>query len=80
MEDSVKDQDTYQPLPDEGAPQAGAVPDTATPDTVEATPVDHDSRPFEERTRDELRLAAKERNIKGRGSMNKAELIEALRK
>jgi len=75
MEDSVKDQTTYETLQDDVATQPEAAPGAPAPSAVEL-----DTRPFEERTRDELRLAAKERNIKGRGSMNKAELIEALRK
>lgn len=75
MEDSVKDQSTYETLQDDVATQTEAAPGATAPGVVEL-----DTRPFEERTRDELRLAAKERNIKGRGSMNKAELIEALRK
>ena len=77
MEDSVKDRDTYDALREDGASQEKAA---AVANAQEVGAIDHDSRPFEERTRDELRLAAKERNIKGRGSMNKAELIEALRK
>lgn len=75
MEDSVKERDTYEALQDESAPQ----PEAAS-DVQPVTAVEQDTRPFEQRTRDELRLAAKERNIKGRGSMNKAELIEALHK
>lgn len=75
MEDSVKDQDTYDTLQDDVATQPETAPGAQAPSA--AAP---DTRPFEERTRDELRLAAKERNIKGRGSMNKAELIEALSK
>jgi hypothetical protein len=39
----------------------------------------HDSRPYEERSRDELYELASERDIEGRSSMNKAELIAALR-
>jgi hypothetical protein len=35
--------------------------------------------PLEDRTRDELYNLAKDRNIKGRGAMSKAELIAALR-
>lgn len=77
VEDSVKDYETRDALRDEGVSQGEEAP---VADAREASSSDHDSRPFEERTRDQLRLAAKERNIKGRGSMNKAELIEALRK
>jgi len=39
----------------------------------------HDSRPYEERSRDELYELASDRDIEGRSSMNKAELIAALR-
>lgn len=80
MEDSVNNRDphdAHDALPDQGASQDNTTTAASTPDTGS---LEHDSRPFEERTRDELRLAAKERNIKGRGSMNKAELIEALQK
>ena len=38
------------------------------------------SRGYEARTRDELYNIAKERNIKGRSGMRKAELVQALRK
>jgi len=38
-----------------------------------------DSRPYEERTRDELYALAAERDIHGRSNMRKAELIRALR-
>ena len=38
-----------------------------------------DTRPYEQRTRDELYALARERDIDGRSNMLKAELIEALR-
>ncbi|MGH0030276.1 MAG: Rho termination factor N-terminal domain-containing protein [Myxococcota bacterium] len=39
----------------------------------------HDARPYESRTREELYDLAAERDIEGRSSMDKAELIAALR-
>ncbi len=37
------------------------------------------NRPLEDRSMDELRNIARERNIRGRSSMNKGELVRALR-
>lgn len=52
-----------------------AVGEKATPAAVGEA----DRRPYEERTARELYELAAERNIRGRSSMNKAALIEALR-
>ena len=52
----------------------------ALEDATEATFDPQDSRPYEERTVDELRELASEREIAGRSSMNKSQLIRALRK
>lgn len=41
--------------------------------------IDHDSRPYEDRTKDELMAQARELGLRGRSRMTKAELIAALR-
>jgi hypothetical protein len=40
---------------------------------------DRDTRPYEERTLEEIRRLASERKIDGRSKMNKAQLIRELR-
>lgn len=76
MADSIKDRDTYDALREEGASRskAAAIANAQANDNV-----DHDSRPYEERTLDELQDLARERDISGRSDMNKSELIDALR-
>ena len=72
----LKNSDTYNALREDGASKskAAAIANAQANDNI-----DHNSTPYEERTRDELRELAKEREIVGRGSMTKKELIEALR-
>ena len=76
MADSIKNEDTYQALRDDGASKqkAAAIANAQANDSV-----NHDSRPYEERTVDELHGLASERDIDGRSKMNKSELIKALR-
>jgi hypothetical protein len=52
---------------------------TRAEETLSGATDSSDSRPYEERTRDELYKLAIERNIEGRSTMKKKQLIAALR-
>ncbi|MBZ6379984.1 Rho termination factor [Pacificimonas flava] len=73
---SVKNDDTYEELRDQGysKEKSARIANAQSNDNVE-----HDSRPYEERTKDELYDEAQEIGIEGRSDMTKDELIEALR-
>ena len=73
---SVKDDETYQALRDEGASKEKAA---RIANAQAADDVDRDSRPYEKRTKEELYERAKEVGIDGRSDMTKDELIDALR-
>ncbi|MGQ7845216.1 Rho termination factor N-terminal domain-containing protein [Granulosicoccus sp. 3-233] len=76
MAKRIKKEDTYEALREEGASKqkAAAIANAQANDSV-----DHDSRPYEQRSVDELKELAREREIRGRSTMNKSQLIKALR-
>ncbi len=77
----IKDDETYEALRKEGASKEKA----ARIANARANPQQHPSRkggkspPYEEWTKRQLVGRARELAVKGRSSMSKAELIEALR-
>ena len=72
----IKDEERYQALREDGASQEKAA---RIANAAAAGTLDHDSRPLEDRTADELYEQAQEIGIEGRSSMNKSELIDAIR-
>jgi general stress protein YciG len=75
---SIKDDEQYEELRKQGASKEKAARIANTP-RKEAGKKGGQSPPYEEWTRDELRKRAAEIGIDGRSTMNKGELIEALR-
>lgn len=77
----IKNDDRYEALRDKGYSKEKA----ARISNAQANPDQHpskkggESKPYEEWTKDELYQRAQEIDIDGRSSMNKDELIEALR-
>lgn len=73
MSKQIKNEDQYEALRDKGMSKEKAA-------RIANADVDHDSRPYEERSRTELYELAKELDIEGRSKMDKSELIKAIRK
>ncbi len=72
---SIKNEEQYEALRDKGMSQEKAARIANTSDEE----MNHDSRPYESRTKEELYEQAKELGIEGRSSMSKSQLITALR-
>ena len=71
---SIKNKDQYEALKDKGMSKekAARIANTKNPD--------NDSRPYEERSRDDLYQLAKKIGIDGRSKMDKEQLINAIKK
>jgi hypothetical protein len=72
MSKQIKNEDQYEALRDKGMSKEKAA-------RIANADVDHDSRPYEERSRTELYELAKELDIEGRSKMDKSALIKAIR-
>mgnify|MGYP000576727269 CR=1 FL=1 len=78
---SIKDEDTYEALREEGASKekAARIANAQASDDQSPSKKGGKAPPYEEWTRDELYERAQEIGIDGRSDMTKDELIEALR-
>lgn len=75
---SIKDDETYEALRDEGMSKEKAARIANSP-REETSRKGGEAPPYEEWTKEELMDKAGEVGIEGRSSMDKAELIDALR-
>ena len=75
---SIKDDEQYEALRDEGMSKEKAAR-IANTDRSEAASKGGSAQPYEEWTKDELYERAQELDIDGRASMDKSQLIAALR-
>lgn len=78
---SIKDENTYQSLRDEGysKEKAARIANAQANDDQEPSKKGGKQPPYEEWTKEELYDRAQELDIEGRGDMTKDELIAALR-
>lgn len=79
---SVKDDETYQSLREDGASKekAARIANAQANDNQEPSKKGGANPPYEDWTKDALYERAQEIGIEGRSDMDKDELIEALRK
>ena len=78
---SIKDDDTYEALRDEGASKekAARIANAQANDNQQPSRKGGKASPYEDWTKDELYDRAQELDISGRSKMDKDELISALR-
>jgi len=78
---SIKDEDTYQALRDQGASKekAARIANAQANDRMKPSKKGGKASPYEEWTKDELYERAQELEIEGRSDMDKDALIAALR-
>tara|TARA_R110002020_G_scaffold400596_9_gene610858 strand:- start:8421 stop:8684 length:264 start_codon:yes stop_codon:yes gene_type:complete len=78
---SIKDDETYEALREDGASKqkAARIANAQTNDSQNPSEKGGEASPYEDWTKDELYDRAQELDISGRSEMNKGELIEALR-
>lgn len=79
---SIKDDETYQALRDDGASKekAARIANARANDDMQPSKKGGKASAYEDWTKDELYDRAKEIGIDGRSDMTKAELIRALRR
>lgn len=78
---SIKDDETYEELRDEGASKekAARIANAQASDDMSPSKKGGKAPPYEEWTKDDLYDRAQDLDIEGRSDMTKDELIEALR-
>jgi len=78
---SIKDEDTYQALRDKGysKSKSAAIANAQANENMHPSRKGGKAPPYEDWSKDELMQRARELDINGRSSMNKSDLIKALR-
>ena len=78
---SIKDDETYEALREDGysKSKAAAIANAQANENMSPSEKGGKASPYEDWTKDELLERARELEIEGRSSMDKSELIDALR-